>query len=337
MVARGPELFSLEEEPGGGLPAPLSEVAGRQEKVVRHVMEDLGSVCPFVHILDLPVPQMVGDVTDALRILDFPVAEQVIEVPKISCSPCPSRSRVPEPQTAEQLVEVPTVLFPTRIAEQIVDTPVPRGRGQGFLPEQSSTAISSGKRISERTVEQIVDIPSSGGSLAHGSSSSAGPADEDFTGGFSHFSPMEKVRSAGQVVSAKLGGHVSSSTLSAHQMARAGEPADSDGSIEWVKLHVGETDKTYYWNRRSGATSWHAPPGVKVVWMGGKSDRGMVWYFNQVTGCTAHALPPQPAWVTGYGVRGLASPHPFLGATPLACSKSGPGECGLLPGAFRRR
>ena len=43
------------------------------------------------------------------------------------------------------------------------------------------------------------------------------------------------------------------------------------------------------------------------------------------------------SWVTGYGVRGLASPHPFLGATPLACSKSGPGECGLLPGAFRRR
>ena len=34
-----PELFSLEEEPGGGLPAPLSEVAGRQDKVVRHVVE----------------------------------------------------------------------------------------------------------------------------------------------------------------------------------------------------------------------------------------------------------------------------------------------------------
>ena len=43
-----PELFSLEEEPGGGLPAPLSEVAGRQEKVERHFVEDLGSVCPFV-------------------------------------------------------------------------------------------------------------------------------------------------------------------------------------------------------------------------------------------------------------------------------------------------
>ena len=172
--------------PQGGRPTPLPEVAGWQDKVVRHVMEDPSSVCPFVQILDLPVPQMVGDVTDTLRILDFPIAEQVIEVPKISCSPCPSRSLAPEPQSAKQLVEVPTVLSPTRIAlpiaEQTVDTPVPRGLVQGFLPVQSSTATpSSKKRISERTVEQIVDIPSSGGGLGQGSSSSAGPADEDFT------------------------------------------------------------------------------------------------------------------------------------------------------------
>ena len=185
-----PELFSLEEEPGGGLPAPLSEVAGRQDMVVRHVMDDLGSVCQFVQILDLPVPQTVDNVTDALRILDRPMAEQVMEVPKISCSPCPSRSPIPEPQSAEQLVEVPTVLSPTRIAlqiaEQIVDTPVPRGRGkrrvQGFFPEQSSTATPSVERISERTVEQNVDI-SSGAGLGQRASSSAGP------GGFSHFSP----------------------------------------------------------------------------------------------------------------------------------------------------
>ena len=58
---------------------------------------------------------MVDYVADALRIL----AEQAIEVPKISCSPCPSRSPIPEPQSAEQLVEVPTVLSPLRIAEQI--------------------------------------------------------------------------------------------------------------------------------------------------------------------------------------------------------------------------
>ena len=118
-------------------------------------------------------------------------------MPKISCSPCPSRSLVLEPQSAEQLVEVPTVLSPTcialQIAEQIVDTPVPQGRGgkrrvQGFLPEQSSTATSSSlERISERIAEQIVDIPSCGAGLGQGSSSSACPADEDFTGSFRTF------------------------------------------------------------------------------------------------------------------------------------------------------
>ena len=84
-----------------------------------------------------------------------------------------------------------------RIAEQIVDTPVPQGRGkrrgQGFLPEQSSiVTTSSGKRISERTVEQIVDISSSGGALGQGSSSSAGPADEDFIGFFFALRLVEK-------------------------------------------------------------------------------------------------------------------------------------------------
>ena len=134
-----PELFSLEEELGGGWPAPLSEVAGWQDRVQRHCVEHLADVCPFVQILDAPMPQTVDCVTDALRILDRPMAEQVVEVPKISSSPCPSRSLVPVPQSAEQLVEVPTVLSPLRIAEQIVGTPVPLGRGkrrvQGFLPE----------------------------------------------------------------------------------------------------------------------------------------------------------------------------------------------------------
>ena len=168
--------------PPGSQPAPLSEVAGWQGRLVRHVVEDLGSVCPFVQILDLLVPQMVGDVTDTLRILDFPIAEQVIEVPKILVDVIPARSLIPEPQTAEQLVEVPTVLSPTRIAlqiaEQIASIPAPRGRGQGFVPQQSSTASTSYlERISvdfpEQTVEQIVDI-SPGGGLGKGSASSAG-------------------------------------------------------------------------------------------------------------------------------------------------------------------
>ena len=53
---------------------------------------------------------------------------------------------------AEQMVEVPTVLSPSlhqqRFAEQIVDNPVPRGRGgsgggslQGFLPGQEFFSV----------------------------------------------------------------------------------------------------------------------------------------------------------------------------------------------------
>ena len=152
--------------------------------------------CLFSTILS--VPQMVDNVLYAFRLLDRPIAEQVIEVPKISCSPCPSHVPSFVPQMAEQLVEVPTVLTPTRIAlriaEQIVNTPVLQGRVQGLLPEQSSTASSSSlERISERTVEQIVDIPSSGRGLRQVSSSSAGLADEDFTWVFRTFPRGKKV------------------------------------------------------------------------------------------------------------------------------------------------
>ena len=213
------------KSPAGALPAPLSEVAGRQDKVVRHVVEDLGEFAPLVQILDLPVPQTVDNVADALRILDFPIAEQVIEVPHDllfsvsfsfspflsrsqrnswwkcppcclpSASPCGSRNRS---LTLQFLVVVVKVLS----------------------PGQSTTATSSSlERIPERTVEQIVDISSPGDGLGRGSALAL--QTRILLGGFSHFSPLEKVRSAGQVVSAKLGGHVSSSTLSAHQMARA--------------------------------------------------------------------------------------------------------------------
>ena len=68
---------------------------------------------------------------------------QVIDVPKIIQDPTPQRLKPPEPQQlVEQLVEVPTVLTPTRIAlqmaQQIVDIPVSRGRAQGSLSSQSS-------------------------------------------------------------------------------------------------------------------------------------------------------------------------------------------------------
>ena len=89
--------------------------------------------------LDVPVLQMVEqpvDVHSFFRISVPAVAEQVIEVPKLALpSRAVQRAALSEPQLVEQLVEVPTVLsysmLQQRTAEQIVDTPVPHGRGGG--------------------------------------------------------------------------------------------------------------------------------------------------------------------------------------------------------------
>ena len=79
-----------------------------QERVERHVVEQMADVCPLVQILDAPVPQGGNQLVEAFRHLDLHVPEQAIEVPKISSSPCRSRRRrVPLVQTTEQLVEVP--------------------------------------------------------------------------------------------------------------------------------------------------------------------------------------------------------------------------------------
>ena len=96
--------FSLGDE---NVPEPVGQPQ-LQARVQRHYTEDSGNVCPIVQILDLPVPQMVDTVF--FRLLELPVAEQVIEVPMVSSSSCPSRADLCEPQMAEQLVAVPTVL-----------------------------------------------------------------------------------------------------------------------------------------------------------------------------------------------------------------------------------
>ena len=93
-------------------PLPLVEVRP-SVRAQRHIVKDLGELAPLVQILDLLVPHMVDSVTDILRLLDRPIAKQVIEVPKISCSPCPSRVPILAPQMADQLVEVPS-LFRSR-------------------------------------------------------------------------------------------------------------------------------------------------------------------------------------------------------------------------------
>ena len=132
-----------------------------QARVQRHTVEQRIEHTPYVQILDAPVPQVADFVMDVFRALDSSIAEQVIEVPKLSCSSCPSRSPCLEPQMAEQLVDVPTVLsyalLQQRNVEQIVDIPVPLGRGrrlQDSLPRQGSTASGA---------EQIADSPFGGG------------------------------------------------------------------------------------------------------------------------------------------------------------------------------
>ena len=109
------------EEPGGGLPTPLPEVAGWQERVQRHATEHLADLAPLVQILNAPVPQVADNEMDFFRSLDSSIAEQVIEVPTISCSSCPSRSPLLVPQSAEVLVEVPTVLSVALLQQQTVE------------------------------------------------------------------------------------------------------------------------------------------------------------------------------------------------------------------------
>ena len=146
---------------------------------------------------DVPVPLMVEQLLDILLFFDTlfsVVAEQVIEVPKITIQHIPPRTSAREPQLAEQLVEVPTILY---FLKQTVDISVPRGRGsrlQRFLPEQNPTAQS---------VEQIVDIPVPGGGLqgfrsgqdsAAPFSSPAGVHEDANEPGVGVFSRPEKVR-----------------------------------------------------------------------------------------------------------------------------------------------
>ena len=99
-----------------------------------HTVEQLADVVPMEQILDIPVPQMGDQLVASLKHLDTPIPEQVTAVPKISLSSRRSRTVLREPQTAEQLVEVPAVVSFSSLqqtAEQIIDIPVPRTRGRG--------------------------------------------------------------------------------------------------------------------------------------------------------------------------------------------------------------
>ena len=150
----GTEYYVLSDEEDvvpawGSRPPCLGEPRGPQERDQLRTVEQIAVYAPMVQILDVPVAQMGEQLVDVLHFFDalIPVAEQAIEVPKIIIERIPPRTSVREPQLAEQLVEVPTIVsFSSlqRVMEQTVDIPVPQGGGrhadlQSFFRGQSAT------------------------------------------------------------------------------------------------------------------------------------------------------------------------------------------------------
>ena len=205
-------------------------MSGPQERVLRHTVDQIVDAVSGLLILDVPVPQMVDQPMALLMAFDFLVPEQVIKVPMISTpSRCP-RAVLSVPQTAEQLVEAPTIVSLIEVirqlveqtvggggggglpsflnglsysfsAEQIVDNPVPRrglgGGLHGLHPGQSSAAFGEADhRFPAATAEQIVDIPVLRGAphdFHQDPLSAAGCSDLPING-FLHFSHGKKVR-----------------------------------------------------------------------------------------------------------------------------------------------
>ena len=171
-VARDAVYFELFDEDTAGLrPGPVLDPRP-QERVLQHTVEHEDVICPFVQILDVPVPQLGEQLVHFFRSLDTQLTvEHVIDVPKISDDSIQPRIvdwDLRYPQIVEQLAEVPTLLslasLQQQTAEHIVDIPVPHGRGgsgggglHGFLPEQNSTVFMA---------EQLVDDPVRSGGLS---------------------------------------------------------------------------------------------------------------------------------------------------------------------------
>ena len=81
---------------------PAALLEPRPQGPVQHIVD----VVPYVQILDVPVPQMFGQLVDFMQNLDTSTLdEQVIAVPKISLDRIPQRSALRRTHKAEQLVD----------------------------------------------------------------------------------------------------------------------------------------------------------------------------------------------------------------------------------------
>ena len=124
---------------GGSRPDRLTEVRP-QERAQRHTVEQIISA----PMLDDPVPLMEEQLlVDAFAPHDIHVPEQVIEVPKILIDELSVRTPAREPQLAEQLVEVPTIVSFSSLQRIVEQNAGFSGGGlQDFLPGQSLSSSS---------------------------------------------------------------------------------------------------------------------------------------------------------------------------------------------------
>ena len=92
-------------------------------------------------------------------------------------------------------------------------------------------------------------------------------------------------------------------------------------SAVWVQFRD-KAGKTSFWNRRTHETVWKAPADVDVVWVATEGKRGGRLLLAQGNLCQNLGPSSSSSWVMGGGVRGLASPHPILGASAWKFSAS---------------
>ena len=245
-------------------------------------MDQIVDAVPGLPTLDGPVPLMVEQLVDVLQLFDalVPVTEQVIDVPKILPVDVPLRTSVREPQLAEQLVEVPTVVsyssLSQRTVEQTVDNPASRGRGrsgglQGFFPGQGSTAA-------------VVDIPVHRGDLqgflpGQGSTASSSHSpdaeNEAGVGVFRTFPRLKKSAASAAIPSPIVPASVSSWTRAAYEdLDAADEPAELEDDAEplieeeedpsgW-SVAPSASGRPFFWHRISRRSVWKLPPGASV-------------------------------------------------------------------------
>ena len=157
-------------------------------------------------------------------------------------------------------------------AEQIVNNPVPRGRGrrlQGFPPEQNPTAQTAEQLVdipihgggllclrpgqgSQRTVEEIADIRGDSSSSSY-SPAGADDADDAFQWVFRTFPRNKKRARVTRQVTAGVLADASSWTPAAHERT---ELVDDKGHV-WVRF---DTVHGSFWkNLNTQHSQWHPP------------------------------------------------------------------------------